>query len=84
MRRIYQFDGIDRGVLSIGECLAPEQVAICITDHNGNEAQVLLSRDDFRALCGLSYDIHWAIAPAPERDPCEQQPREEVEEETLF
>jgi hypothetical protein len=81
MRRIFQFDGIDQGVLSVGECAKPEQVAICITDHAGKEAQVLINRESFRELCGLSYDIRFLKEPITEPDPCEAQQTALAEEE---
>ena len=66
MRRIFQFDGSDNSIFSIGECNEYETVAICIKDRNGNEAQMLLSRDSFRDLCSLSYDIRWNYRPETE------------------
>ena len=64
MRKIFQFDGNDNGILSIGECNEYETVAICIKDRNGNEAQMRLSRDSFRDLCSL--DIRWRYSPETE------------------
>ena len=63
MRNIFQFDGIDQTVLSIGECKEPERIAICIKDGEGNEAHMLLGQENFRDLCSLSYDIHWTPEP---------------------
>jgi hypothetical protein len=68
MRRIYQFDGVDHGLLSVGECSEPERVALCIEDQSGREAHMVLSREDFRTLCSLSYDIRFVYAPAPKSD----------------
>jgi hypothetical protein len=83
MRRIFQFDGIDQGVLSIGECQEPERVAVCIKGRDGQEAHLLLSCEAFRDLCSLSYDIRWAV-PALERDPFEPQAQTAVEEKIPF
>jgi hypothetical protein len=66
MRRIFQFDGSDDGLLSIGECREYETIAICIKDRNGHETQILLSQENFRALCGLSHEIHWNYRPETE------------------
>jgi hypothetical protein len=74
MRRIYQFDGVDRGLLSVGECNEPERVALCINDQSGREAHMILSREDFRTLCSLSYDIRFVSAPAPESDADASEP----------
>ncbi|MEZ5577709.1 MAG: hypothetical protein R3F44_19545 [Candidatus Competibacteraceae bacterium] len=72
MRKIFQFDGIDQAVLSIGECKEPERVAICIKDSEGHEVHMLLGQENFRELCSLSYDIRWMPAP------CQQEEDEEL------
>jgi hypothetical protein len=56
MRKIYQFDGLDGGVLSIGECSAPEQLMLGITN-DGHEAHMLISRDEWYALFEVRYEI---------------------------
>lgn len=65
MRKIFQIDGIDGSMLSIGERSQPQQAAICLRDSQGNEANMLIGYDQFKELCGLSYDLHWAKEPCP-------------------
>lgn len=65
MRRIFQIDGLDGSVLSIGERSQPQQAAICIQDSKGNEIHMLISYEAFRELCSLAYDIHWTQEPRP-------------------
>jgi hypothetical protein len=81
MRKIYLFDADNGGLLGVGESTTPDRVSVRVSDGK-NEVEISLSRESFRELCSLSYDIHWAIAP--ERNPCELQRREEVEEEIPF
>lgn len=73
MRKIFQIDGIDNAILSIGECKEPQQAAICIRDSEGNEIHMLIGRENFRELCSLSYDIHWVPEPHG------QEQQEEIE-----
>jgi hypothetical protein len=56
MRKIYQFDGLDGGVLSVSECSEPEQLALCITN-NGHEAHMLIGRNEWYALFEIRYEI---------------------------
>ena len=77
MRKIFQIDGIDGAMLSIGERNQPQQAAICIRDAQGNETHMLISNEGFRELCGLSYDFRWAYEPRPVEE-------QEKEEETPF
>lgn len=65
MRKIFQIDGLDGSVLSIGERDQPMQAAICIQDGKGNELHMLIGYEQFRELCGLSYDFHWTHEPRP-------------------
>ena len=65
MRRIYQFDGLDSSILSVGECAEPEQLALCITN-NGHEAHMLIGSDEWYALFGVRYDIK--LKPAEEEE----------------
>lgn len=73
MRKIFQIDGLDNSVLSIGECKEPQRAALCIRDSEGNEIHMLIGQENFRELCSLSYDIHWT----PE--PLAQEQQEETE-----
>jgi hypothetical protein len=58
MRRVFQFDGLNGGVLSVGECEAEARVALCV--HNGEtEVQMFLSREDFYDLADLRYSINF-------------------------
>lgn len=58
MRRVFQFDGTDGGVLSLAESSTAAKVIICV--HNGDtEAQVALSREDFFELAGLRFAINF-------------------------
>lgn len=58
MRRVFQFDGLNGGVLSVGECASEARVAICI--HSGEtEVQLFLSREDFYDLANLRYSINF-------------------------
>jgi hypothetical protein len=41
MRKVYQFDGINGGTLSIGECSEPEQVLVHV-ECSGNDAHMRL------------------------------------------
>ena len=59
MRKIFQIDGLDGSVLSIGERSQPQQVALCLRDADGNEVHMLIGYDEFRELCSLTYDIRW-------------------------
>lgn len=70
MRKIFQIDGLDGSVLSIGERSQPQQAAICIQDANGKEIHMLIGYEQFRELCGLSYDFHWTqeLRPVNEED----------------
>ena len=63
MRKIFQIDGLDNSVISIGECKEPQRAALCIKDGEGKELHMLISYDAFRELCSLSYDIHWTFEP---------------------
>jgi hypothetical protein len=65
MRKIFQIDGLDNSVLSVGECKEPQRAAICIRDNQGNEIHMLIGQESFRELCSLSYDIHWTPDPRP-------------------
>ena len=65
MRKIFQIDGIDGSVLSIGECKEPQRAAICIRNTQGSEVHMLIGQESFRELCSLSYDLHWAYEPCP-------------------
>lgn len=65
MRKIFQIDGLDGSMLSIGEQNQPQQAALCVQDSQGNEIHMLISYEGFRELCSLSYDIHWAQEPRP-------------------
>lgn len=70
MRRIFQFEGIENGVLSVGEC--PDQDRVILVVSNGEtEAQVTLSARDFRNLCGLQYTLRF---PAPKTEPGAEDP----------
>jgi hypothetical protein len=69
MRKIFQIDGLDNSVLSVGECKEPQRAALCIRDSQGNEIHMLIGQESFRELCSLSYDIHWTPEPrAQERE----------------
>lgn len=58
MRRVFQFDGLNGGILSVGECADDAKVVICI--HNGEtETQMFLSREDFHELANLRYSINF-------------------------
>lgn len=74
MRKIFQIDGLDNSVLSVGECKEPRCAALCIKDSQGNEIHMLIGQDSFRELCSLSYDIHWIPEPQIEH------PEEEMTE----
>ncbi len=63
MRKIFQIDGIDNSILSVGECKEPQRVFLCIKDSQGNEIHMLIGQESFRELCSLSYDIHWMPEP---------------------
>lgn len=65
MRKIFQFDGIDGSILSIGERNQPRQAAICIQDANGNEAHMLIGYEQFRELSAVAYDFHWKQEQRP-------------------
>lgn len=58
MRRIFQIDGTDNGVISVGERETIEQIAVCI-QQGETETQILLSRAAFTELCGLQYSVHF-------------------------
>ena len=74
MRKIFQIDGLDNSVLSIGECMEPQRAALCVRDNQGNEIHMLIGKESFRDLCSLSYDIHWTPDP--------QIPKQNEEETT--
>ncbi|MBK7543100.1 MAG: hypothetical protein IPN66_07085 [Candidatus Competibacteraceae bacterium] len=65
MRKIFQIDGLDGSVLSVGERVQPQQAAICISNSDGKEIHMLISYESFRELCSIAYDIHWAQEPRP-------------------
>jgi hypothetical protein len=65
MRKIFQIDGIDGSMLSIGERNQPQQAAICIKDSQGNEVHMLIGYEQFKELCSLSYDLHFEPDPRP-------------------
>lgn len=81
VRRIFQIDGIERGVLSVGECAMPERVVLCITGHSGYEAQIVLSEEGFDELCRLKYSVHFEKEPIVVPDPCEDTQQAALEEE---
>lgn len=80
VRRIFQIDGIERGVLSIGECTLPARVALCITSHSGCEAQILLSKECFEELCDLRYSIRFEKEAIAVPEPCEEAQQADLEE----
>lgn len=58
MRRVFQFDGLNGGVLSVGESSTEAKVVMCI--HNGDaETQIALSREAFFELSGLRFTINF-------------------------
>ncbi|MGY6217341.1 hypothetical protein ACW73L_19480 [Methylolobus aquaticus] len=58
MRRVFQFDGMDGGVLSVGECEQEAKVAICL--HQGDkEVQLFLSEEQFGELAGLRFTLRY-------------------------
>ncbi len=63
MRKIFQIDGLDGSVLSIGERSQPQQVALCLRDADGNEVHMLIGYDEFRELCSLTYLISHIVQP---------------------
>lgn len=58
MRKIYQIDGKQAGVLSIGERSATDEVAICI-NQGDEEVQILINEKEFMALCELKYTVEF-------------------------
>lgn len=56
MRRIFQFDGLSSGALSVGECAEPEQVLLRI-EREGATADLRLTREEWRNLMGLNHTI---------------------------
>jgi hypothetical protein len=58
MRRIYQFDGLDGGVLSIGECTEPEQIIIHL-ERNGQRTDMRLGRSDWYNIVDLGYKVNF-------------------------
>ncbi|ADJ29865.1 MULTISPECIES: hypothetical protein [Nitrosococcus] len=58
MRRIFQLDGLDKGILSVGERQESNQIALCIS-HANQEAQILLSEEAFKELAHLRYVINF-------------------------
>lgn len=74
MRKIFQIDGLDGSMLSIGERNQPQQAAICLRDSQGNETNMLIGYEQFRELCGLSYDLHWTQEPRPVNEKDEELP----------
>jgi hypothetical protein len=65
MRRVFQFDGLTGGVLSVGECEAEPKVVICL-HHEKAEVQLFLSREQFEELSGLRYTLKFARPEAGE------------------
>jgi hypothetical protein len=65
MRRVFQFEDLDGGVLSVGECAEPERLALCITK-DGHETHMLIGRDEWYALFGVRYEIKFALAKEEE------------------
>jgi hypothetical protein len=65
MRKVFQFDGLDGGVLGIGECSEPEQV-IVHTERDDNSADLRLSRDEWNELMRLNYHIAFRSPEASE------------------
>lgn len=61
MRRVFQFDGKDGGVFSLGECSEPEQLSLCISS-NGNEARMVISQEEWYALVGMCHEIRFKFA----------------------
>lgn len=65
MRRVFQFDGLNGGVLSVGECEHEAKVAICL--HQGDkEVQLFLSEEQFGELAALRYTLHYPRPAASE------------------
>ena len=60
MRRIYQIDGIDSGVVSVGERDSENQVALCVQSDD-KEVHVLLDHAAFMELCRLQYTVHFVL-----------------------
>jgi hypothetical protein len=67
MRRVFHFDGLDGGVLSVGECTEPERLALCITN-DGHETHMLISRDEWYALFSVRYEIKFVDKQEEEGD----------------
>lgn len=74
MLKIFQIEGLDGSILSIGERKQPQQAAICIRNSEGKEIHMLIGYEQFRELCGLSYDFHWT----PEQRPVEEKQEKET------
>ncbi|MCU0790693.1 MAG: hypothetical protein MUE79_06545 [Nitratireductor sp.] len=54
MRRVFQFDGLNGGVLSVAESTTEAKVVFCIHDGDA-EMQVSLSKEAFFELSGLRF-----------------------------
>ncbi len=67
MRKIYQIDGKQTGVLSIGERSAIDEIAICI-NQGDREVQILIKEKEFMELCDLKYRVEFHKPKQPESE----------------
>ena len=60
LRRVFQIDGVNGGVLNIAE--RPDNpFVVLIISTEGGEAQIRLSQDDFREMCELKYSLRFGL-----------------------
>ena len=74
MLKIFQIEGLDGSILSIGERKQPQQAAICIKDSQGNEIHMLINNEAFKEMCSLSYDMRWVPEPRSQEKQEEEMP----------
>lgn len=72
MRRIFQIDGVDSGLLSVGESKLVDRVVLCIQSGD-QEAHLMLNRETFKQLCGLEYQLKFVWEPEPQESETEKQ-----------
>ena len=58
LRRVFQIDGVNGGILSIAERPNDPFVVLVISTESG-EAQIRLNQDDFKEMCDLKYTLRF-------------------------
>jgi len=65
LRRVFQIDGQNGGVLNIAERPNDQRVLLIVSNGDA-EAQISISREDWIEMCGLRYELRFGVAEPQE------------------